>query len=281
MPTAITHEPIFNTPVSSTNTAVVRWSGTTGATLQDSGVLIDGSNNLIIPAQGDLRLSDTTGGQYVALQAAGTTTSHTLTLPATQGSASTFLQNNGSGALSWAAAGGGSLTFIETITASGASTVTFDSGITDTYDAFLLVGSEIKAGTHSASLYLRCGDSSGVDSGSTDYMFSIEYLQAGSTSHTQYSSTGANHMNVLNYLSSQTDSYQGAGFNCWVYKGGGTSATQNPIFSGSGVSYYGSNMIGGTFIGARKADINLARVQVVMNAGTVSGRFTLWGLKHS
>ena len=112
-------------------------------------------------------------------------------------------------------------------------------------------------------------------------MFSIEYLQAGSTSHTQYSSTGANHMNVLNYLSSQTDSYQGAGFNCWVYKGGGTSATQNPIFSGSGVSYYGSNMIGGTFIGARKADINLDRVQVVMNAGTVSGRFTLWGLKHS
>lgn len=105
MPTAITHEPIFNTPVSSTNTAVVRWSGTTGATLQDSGVLIDGSNNLIIPAQGDLRLSDTTGGQYVALQAAGTTTSHTLTLPATQGGSSTVLTNDGAGALTWAAAG--------------------------------------------------------------------------------------------------------------------------------------------------------------------------------
>ena len=59
-----------------------------------------------ITAAGDLRLQDSTGGQYVALEAAGTTTSHTLTLPATQGSASTFLQNNGSGALTWAAAGG-------------------------------------------------------------------------------------------------------------------------------------------------------------------------------
>ena len=117
MPTAITHEPIFNTPVSSTNTAVVRWSGTTGATLQDSGVLIDGSNNITgiagltatlidITGQGDLRLQDTTGGQYVALQAAGTTTTHTLTFPADNGAASTFLQNNGSGVLSWAAAGG-------------------------------------------------------------------------------------------------------------------------------------------------------------------------------
>ena len=127
MPTAITHDPVFTTTVSSTNTAVVRWSGTAGAVLQDSGVLIDGSNNITgagtigsgaitstggitgtqvdILAQGDLRLQDTTGGQYVALQAAGTTTSHTLTLPATQGGSSTVLTNDGAGALTWAAAG--------------------------------------------------------------------------------------------------------------------------------------------------------------------------------
>ena len=126
MPTAITHDPVFTTPVSSTNTAVVRWSGTAGSVLQNSGVLIDGSNNITgigtiasgaitssgaiigtqvdILAAGDLRLQDSTGGQYVALEAAGTTTTHTLTFPATQGSASTVLTNNGSGALTWAAA---------------------------------------------------------------------------------------------------------------------------------------------------------------------------------
>ena len=128
MPTAITHDPTFTTPVSSTNTAVVRWSGTAGSVLQNSGVLIDGSNNITgvgtiasgaitssgaiigtqvdILAAGDLRLQDTTGGQYVALEANGTTTTHTLTLPAAQGAADTFLKNNGSGALTWGAAGG-------------------------------------------------------------------------------------------------------------------------------------------------------------------------------
>jgi len=133
MPTAITHDPVFTTPVSSTNTAVVRWSGTAGAVLQDSGVLIDGSNNLIIPAQGDLRLSDTTGGQYVALQAAGTTTTHTLTFPADNGAASTFLQNNGSGVLSWAAVSsaisreGGTTTEATTTSTSAMDLITISS----------------------------------------------------------------------------------------------------------------------------------------------------------
>ena len=48
--------------------------GTTPAAI--TGTQVD------ITAQGDLRLQDTTGGQYVALQAAGTTTTYTVTLPA-------------------------------------------------------------------------------------------------------------------------------------------------------------------------------------------------------
>ena len=56
-----------------------------------------------ITAQGDLRLQDTTGGQYVALQAPGTVaSSFTLTLPADDGDADQFLQTNGSGTLDWA-----------------------------------------------------------------------------------------------------------------------------------------------------------------------------------
>ena len=56
-----------------------------------------------ITAQGDLRLQDTTGGQYVALQAPGTvSTSWTLTLPDTDGTASQFLQTDGAGVSTWA-----------------------------------------------------------------------------------------------------------------------------------------------------------------------------------
>ena len=44
--TAINHDPVATFPGSSTNTAVVKWSGTSGNALLDSGVIIDGSNNV-------------------------------------------------------------------------------------------------------------------------------------------------------------------------------------------------------------------------------------------
>jgi hypothetical protein len=57
---------------------------------------------LDITAQGDLRLQDTTGGEYVALQAPGTVSaSYTLTLPAADGTSGQVLQTNGSGTLSF------------------------------------------------------------------------------------------------------------------------------------------------------------------------------------
>jgi hypothetical protein len=61
-----------------------------------------------ITAQGDLRLQDTTGGEYVALQAPGTlASSYTLTLPVDDGTAGQALITDGSGALSWSSAASG------------------------------------------------------------------------------------------------------------------------------------------------------------------------------
>ena len=61
-----------------------------------------------ITAQGDLRLQDTTGGQFVALQAPSTiATSYTLTLPVDDGTAGQALITNGSGVLSWSTAASG------------------------------------------------------------------------------------------------------------------------------------------------------------------------------
>lgn len=60
------------------------------------------ANQVDILAQGDLRLQDTTGGQYVALQAPSTvSSSFTLTLPTADGTNGQVLQTNGSGALSF------------------------------------------------------------------------------------------------------------------------------------------------------------------------------------
>ena len=78
-----------------------------------------------VTAQGDLRLQDTTGGQYVALQAPGTVaTSYTLTFPGDDGTNEQFLQTDGSGVLAWAAAGGA--------TGAGGDTVFYENGQTVT-----------------------------------------------------------------------------------------------------------------------------------------------------
>jgi hypothetical protein len=61
-----------------------------------------------IIAQGDLRLQDTTGGEFVALQAPGTlATSYTLTLPVDDGTSGQALITDGSGVLSWSTAASG------------------------------------------------------------------------------------------------------------------------------------------------------------------------------
>jgi hypothetical protein len=61
-----------------------------------------------ITAQGDLRLQDTTGGQFVALQAPATVaTSYTLTLPVDDGTSGQALITDGSGVLSWSSAASG------------------------------------------------------------------------------------------------------------------------------------------------------------------------------
>lgn len=60
-----------------------------------------------ILSQGDIRLQDSTGGQYVALQAPATVASNVLlTLPATDGTADQVLSTDGAGVLDWVTSGG-------------------------------------------------------------------------------------------------------------------------------------------------------------------------------
>ena len=82
-------------------------NGSVGATTANTGVF----TQVEITAQGDLRLQDTTGGEYVALQAPGTlASSYTLTMPPDDGNNGQVLTTNGSGVLSWANSSGGDVT---------------------------------------------------------------------------------------------------------------------------------------------------------------------------
>lgn len=77
---------------------------TIGATTASTGRF----TQVNITGQGDLRLEDTTGGEYVALQAPGTlAASYTLTMPADDGTNGQALITDGSGNLSWSSAASG------------------------------------------------------------------------------------------------------------------------------------------------------------------------------
>jgi hypothetical protein len=66
------------------------------------------ATQLDITAQGNLRLQDTTGGEYVALQAPATlAASYTLTMPTDDGTTGQALVTDGSGVLSWSTAASG------------------------------------------------------------------------------------------------------------------------------------------------------------------------------
>jgi len=105
-------------PATATNNAIVTFDGTTGKLIKDnSGATISAgvitatglsAAQVDITAQGDLRLQDTTGGEFVALQAPGTlATSYTLTLPVDDGTSGQALITDGSGVLSWSTAASG------------------------------------------------------------------------------------------------------------------------------------------------------------------------------
>jgi hypothetical protein len=73
-------------------------NGSVGATTPSTGVF----TQVDVTAQGDLRLQDSAGGQYVALQAPATiTVSYTLTLPIADGTSGQLIQTDGSGNLSF------------------------------------------------------------------------------------------------------------------------------------------------------------------------------------
>jgi hypothetical protein len=73
-----------------------------------SANLVWDGTNVVIGATGALRLSDTTGGEYVGLKAPGTVSSSvTFTLPGADGSADEFLKTDGSGNLTFAEVSGG------------------------------------------------------------------------------------------------------------------------------------------------------------------------------
>jgi hypothetical protein len=102
-----------STGVMTINSSVLTTTDINGGTIDNTSIGATTPSTVVatqvdIVAQGDLRLQDTTGGQFVALQAPGTVaSSYTLTLPVDDGTNGQALITDGNGVLSWSTAASG------------------------------------------------------------------------------------------------------------------------------------------------------------------------------
>jgi hypothetical protein len=97
-----------------------------------------------------------TSGQPIVSGGSSAPAFRPYTLPASDGSASQVLQTNGSGALSFATPSTGALVYISSQTVSSpVASVDFTSGISATYDDYVVYFEDVTPGTTSTALYLR------------------------------------------------------------------------------------------------------------------------------
>jgi hypothetical protein len=121
-----------------------------GSAFGGSANLVWDGTNVVIGATGAVRLSDTTGGEYVGLKAPGTVSaSYTLTLPTATGTADQILVTDGSGNLSFADNSGGTswqavkTTGFTAVAGEGYFCDTSSAGFTATLPATPTLGDEV------------------------------------------------------------------------------------------------------------------------------------------
>ena len=85
-------------PGSSTDNAIVRFDGTTGKIIQNSGIIIDDTDN--VTGITSLQMPGSVSGM-VTIQPPSTITSYTLTLPVDDGVSDQVLQTDGNGLTTW------------------------------------------------------------------------------------------------------------------------------------------------------------------------------------
>jgi hypothetical protein len=301
-------------PGSATDNAVVRWDGTSGQLVQNSGVTINDSGDLTannfsgthsgtssgtntgdqtIALTGDVTGSGT--GSFAATIAndavtlakmAAGTAGNLITYDASgdpaavaTGTAAQVLTSNGAGAAPTFqdVAAGGAWTLIGTSVASTSASLTV-TGLDSTYDTYAVVVSALRPATNDVDLWLRLGDSGGIDSGGSDYGWAqnLNGSASSSSGDSKIKCTGDMGGAINGIGNAATEGVSGvfflgepsdAGMYSTVYGNPSVARTTTPFV--------------GIFMGQRQANIAHDRVQVLFESGNItSGRLTVWGIAH-
>jgi hypothetical protein len=201
-----------------------------------------------------------------------------------KGTTGHFLSQGGSNAPAWAEAGGGAWNLIGTSEASSSASLTI-TGINSTYDTYGVAVSSLIPATNNVDFYLRVGDSSGIDSGGSDYAYHASGGRAGaSTARTAFSDSAAQIALKLTgdgIQNSATSAGSGFGMMAFLHNPSDSAV----VTSLSGTYWYIATSLngdGGSFGANRSAVIAHDRIQVFFSSGDIaSGRLSVWGIAHA
>jgi len=181
----------------------------------------------------------------------------------------------------WAAAGGsGGTTFIGTVVASGDSTVGV-TGLTDTYEHYLIMISDMHPATDGVVARLRLGDSSGIDSGTNDYIYHTQQSVESSTAYAAVNSTGSGASSIV--LQGSSGNANSESVSAMLLLSRDDSGTFTPTVAGSvGGGNAAGEVVGGSVFGRRVAAIEVTQVEFSFSSGNVdTGRMTVLGINTS
>ena len=203
------------------------------------------------------------------------------------GTATHVLTSNGAGAApTFQAAGGGGTVLISSILASGAASVDFDSALSSTYTAYLLVGSAINPATSDQQLWLRTSSDGGSnwDDGASDYSWVGDGTEPGGGSAVARYDFADVAMSLSGAPPSATGLSNAAASNSsfWCVISDPSDGTLYTNFNVYCCIHGAANEFGSkTAAGARLSATAMNSVQVLMESGNIDGRFNLYGLADS
>ena len=141
---------------------------------------------------------------------------------------------------------------------------------------------DIIPGTNATQPYIRFGDSSGIDSGASDYAWYYAYLRQRDSG---WLFAKADNVAFIKINPEAIGDGTGDSYNAVAYLHPNHASTAGWSAIQGTQGYPGdaggeTNM--GQWVGVRKAKITVDRIQLYMSSGTVaSGRMSVWGIAHA
>ena len=196
-------------------------------------------------------------------------------------SSSNFLRGDNA----WAEAGGGAWTLIGSQVGDGGSSITQTGLDASTYDAFGIIFTGMRPSSDDVTPQIQFGDSSGIDSGGSDYSFSCAQFPSGNGSTFVREGSVSSATIDLEGQDATTDRVgnstgEGWSANATLHIG---STSMYPHIHGTGF-YRTAQPFPRTavFSGSRLSQIVVDRILFKFSGGNVAaGRMTTYGIKHS